>query len=283
MLTEHPALLWDPPGPWHSSTELPSPGLAAVATADTWGGGRGWGHLGSPRWAGGLIPAIPSSWEGEGRVKQSAERRRGARRQPGYWKPPWPGSHWDGCGEELRALTALRPAQCQPCHPWVQAGPATSPQCHPQHRGSEVPVHTQPWESPAEGLPKGCLVSSQVDLGLLRGNPGQGGSWEWSRQPVARCPSMAVAKCPQCPELSCGAGTLQPARTRGLCWGQGAGRVCTHSSAQHRGKNCKRMRSHPRLSNRAPLEGNLAHSSPRFSAKSCWERGFARGLGTPRG
>lgn len=60
----------------------------------------------------------------------------------------------------------------------------------PQHRGSGVLVQPRVragsrGRAPHEGLPKGCLVSSQVNLGLLRENPGQGGSWEQSHRPTA--------------------------------------------------------------------------------------------------
>lgn len=114
------------------------------------GSGKGLRAAGHSEMGKGQITAIPRSWEGEGRVKQSAERR-GARRQPGYWKPRWAGSDWDGCGEKLRAPTALRPAQHQHCHPWVQPGPATSPTASPPSTGGANSQSWQPWESPTRG------------------------------------------------------------------------------------------------------------------------------------
>lgn len=57
-----------------------------------------------------------------------------------------------------------------PCH--------VPPSVTPLHSGSKVPVQQRARAGSRgralhEGLPKGCLVSSQVNLGLLRENPGQ--------------------------------------------------------------------------------------------------------------
>lgn len=198
VFTEHPPLLWGSPGPWHSPKEPPAPGTAAAV-----GSGKGLGAPGHGEMGRGLSTAIPSSWEGEGRVKQSAERGRGARRQPGYWKPRWAGSDWSGRGEKLRAPTALSP--------WVQPGPATSPSVTPGTGTAEPAAVGEPRTMERA---KGCLVSSQVNLGLPRENPGQRGSWERSRRPAA--PLLLDGSGQQCrvPEQSRWA-----ARARELCWG----------------------------------------------------------------
>lgn len=163
------------------------------------------------------------------------------------------------------------------------SGPALSPlgaawPCHvphgvtPQHRGSKQP------ELAAGGrAPRGAAK------GLLGVKPGEFGTAERKSRPVWELGTEPPARSPAAPrwQWPTGTGTLRPVRTRGLCPG-GHGRLCTHNSAQSQGKKCKIIRSHPRLSNRAPLGGNLAHSSPHSPAKSCWERGFTRGLQTPR-
>lgn len=125
------------------------------------GSGKGLGAPGHSKTSRGLITVIPSCWEGEGRVKQSAEGRRGARRQPGYWKPRWAGSDWEGCGEKLRAPTALRPAQRQHCHPWVQPGPATSPTVSPPSTGAARSQSWQPGESPTRGCQRAAWCQAR--------------------------------------------------------------------------------------------------------------------------
>lgn len=102
--TKDPPLFRHPPGPRHSTAQPPSMSIADAGPSMLRpmqpparpcrhkGNGKG---LGAPRRTEpgrGLIPAFPSSWEGEGRVKVSTEQGRGARRQPGYWKPRWAGS-----------------------------------------------------------------------------------------------------------------------------------------------------------------------------------------------
>lgn len=250
------------------------------------GSEKGLGAPGHTKRGRGLTAAIPSSGEGEGRVKQSAERRRGARRQPGYWKPRWAGSDWDGCGEssghpQHSALLAASTVTlgCSLALP-------RPPQCHLPTQGQQGPHvanswRRQPWESSARGAGKG----------LLGVKPGEFGTAERKSRPVRELGTEPPARSPAAPRwqwptvpgphsILSGQG-LRGQPRHGGCAGDRGGFART-TRPSHRGKKCKIMRSHPRLSSCAPLEGNLAHTSPRQPAKSCWERGFARRLETPR-
>lgn len=161
--TKDPPPLRHPPGPRHNAAQPPSMGIAAVGPTTPRpvqlpAGPRG--HrgsregLGAPRHAKpgrGPTAAFPRGWEGEGRVKGSAaEQRRGARRQPGYWKPSWAGGEGGGCGRRLGVLTAPGPA----APPAPQASGALSPV------GAAWPCHIL-WPLPGSIIPLRYMGSEE--------------------------------------------------------------------------------------------------------------------------
>lgn len=198
------------------------------------------------------------------------------------------------------------------CHPWVQPGPATSPATPWEHHPTTVHGHRgAPWHPAARSScrKQAELVAREslrhvglpaTGIGLIGVKPGEFGTAARKSRPARepRAGSRATGQQPCCSLVavanSTGSSAASPSGQgpcgwpqSGSCTGAAGGQrgVCTRNSSPARereARKCKIARCHPGLSNNPPLEGNLAHTSLRPPAKSCWERGFTHGLETPR-
>lgn len=165
-----------------------------------------------------------------------------------------------------------------------------------EHRGTrQQDPHTgnsqsrRPQQSPGhEGPPaasKGLIGVKPGEFGTAarKSRPAReprAGSGAASPRP--RCSSVVVANSARSSAASPGRqGPHRRPRNRS-CAGAEEGLHPQLQPSQREARKCKITRCHPGLSNNPPLEGNLAHASLRPPAKCCWERGFTRGLETPR-